>query len=96
MVPLLSTSKADSGLASEFRWDQAIYTAYERMLKDKEETPLYQENGCHLSTVTRSCHSPYHVARPQTTHTEVDEYPVNPAVTFTVHSRHVGLSAGSV
>ncbi len=27
------TSKADSGLASEFRWDRAIYTAYERMLK---------------------------------------------------------------
>ncbi len=33
MVPLLSTSKADSGLASEFRRDRAIYTAYERMLK---------------------------------------------------------------
>ena len=33
VVPLLSTSKADSGLASEFRWDRAIYTAYERMLK---------------------------------------------------------------
>jgi hypothetical protein len=31
--PLLSTSKADSGLASEFRRDRAIYTAYERMLK---------------------------------------------------------------
>jgi len=27
VVPLLSTSKADSGLASEFRWDRAIYTA---------------------------------------------------------------------
>ena len=34
VVPLLSTSKADSGLASEFRWDRAIYTAYERMLKE--------------------------------------------------------------
>ncbi len=33
VVPLLSTSKADSGLASEFRRDRAIYTAYERMLK---------------------------------------------------------------
>ena len=33
VVPLLSTSKADSGLASEFRWDRAIYTAYERMLR---------------------------------------------------------------
>ena len=33
VVPLLSTSKADSGLASEFRWDLAVYTAYERMLK---------------------------------------------------------------
>src|SRR4051794_15394005 len=33
VVPLLSTSKADSGLASEFRRDQACYTAYERMLK---------------------------------------------------------------
>ena len=31
VVPLLSTSKADSGLA----WDRAIYTAYERMLKVK-------------------------------------------------------------
>jgi hypothetical protein len=31
VVPLLSTSKADSGLASEFRRDRAIYTAYERM-----------------------------------------------------------------
>ena len=35
VVPLLSTSKADSGLASEFRRDRAIYTAYERMLKVK-------------------------------------------------------------
>ena len=34
VVPLLSTSKADSGLASEFRRDRAIYTAYERMLKE--------------------------------------------------------------
>jgi hypothetical protein len=34
VVPLLSTSKADSGLASEFRWDRAIYTAYERMLRE--------------------------------------------------------------
>ena len=33
VVPLLSTSKADSGLASEFRWDRAIYTTYERMLQ---------------------------------------------------------------
>ena len=32
VVPLLSTSKADSGLASEFRRDRAVYTAYERML----------------------------------------------------------------
>ena len=37
VVPLLSTSKADSGLASEFRWDQAGYTAYERMLKEEAE-----------------------------------------------------------
>ena len=34
VVPLLSTSKADSGLASEFRRDRAIYTAYERMLRE--------------------------------------------------------------
>ena len=38
VVPLLSTSKADSGLASEFRWDRAIYTAYERMLKVEGES----------------------------------------------------------
>src|SRR3954470_24693647 len=31
VVPLLSTSKADSGLASEFRWDRAGYTTCERM-----------------------------------------------------------------
>ena len=37
VVPLLSTSKADSGLASEFRRDRAVYTAYERMLKVKDE-----------------------------------------------------------
>ena len=35
VVPLLSTSKADGGLASECRWDQAVYTTYERMLKAK-------------------------------------------------------------
>ena len=37
VVPLLSTSKADSGLASEFRRDRAVYTAYERMLKVRGE-----------------------------------------------------------
>ena len=31
VVPLLSTSKADTGLASEFRRDQADYRTYERM-----------------------------------------------------------------
>ncbi len=42
VVPLLSTSKADSGLASEFRWDRAIYTAYERMLKVNGESSALQ------------------------------------------------------
>ena len=42
MVPLLSTSKADSGLASEFRWDRAIYTAYERMLKVRGRNTTHQ------------------------------------------------------
>ena len=37
VVPLLSTSKADSGLASEFRRDRAVYTAYERMLRERGE-----------------------------------------------------------
>jgi hypothetical protein len=40
VVPLLSTSKADSGLASEFRRDRAIYTAYERMRKLKGKVRL--------------------------------------------------------
>jgi hypothetical protein len=42
VVPLLSTSKADGGLASEFRWDRAIYTTYERMLKveGKKQIPI--------------------------------------------------------
>ena len=42
VVPLLSTSKADSGLASEFRRDRAIYTAYERMLKYKGRSEPHQ------------------------------------------------------
>ncbi len=42
VVPLLSTSKADSGLASEFRWDRAIYTAYERMLKVRGRNTTHQ------------------------------------------------------
>ena len=45
VVPLLSTSKADSGLASEFRWDRAIYTAYERMLKADATSKAYQSNN---------------------------------------------------
>jgi hypothetical protein len=45
VVPLLSTSKADSGLASEFRRDRAIYTAYERMLKAHLQTPAYIPNA---------------------------------------------------
>jgi hypothetical protein len=44
VVPLHSTSKADSGLASEFRWDRAIYTAYERMLKAHTRTSTYHHN----------------------------------------------------
>jgi hypothetical protein len=32
VAPLPSTNMADSGLASEFRWDRAIYATYERML----------------------------------------------------------------
>ena len=44
VVPLLSTSKADSGLASEFRWDRAIYTAYERMLKAEATSKAYKSN----------------------------------------------------
>ena len=42
VVPLLSTSKADSGLASEFRRDRAIYTAYERMLKYEGRSQPHQ------------------------------------------------------
>ena len=42
VVPLLSTSKADSGLASEFRRDRAIYTAYERMLKEGGASQTHQ------------------------------------------------------
>jgi hypothetical protein len=45
VVPLLSTSKADSGLASEFRRDRAIYTAYERMLKAQHQTQAYMPNA---------------------------------------------------
>ena len=45
VVPLLSTSKADSGLASEFRWDRAIYTAYERMLRAHPKTHTYTYNA---------------------------------------------------
>ena len=45
VVPLLSTSKADSGLASEFRRDRAIYTAYERMLKANPKTHTYTYNA---------------------------------------------------
>ena len=49
MVPLLSTSKADSGLASEFRRDRAIYTAYERMLKEWGRSKGYEaEDGMQL------------------------------------------------
>ena len=44
MVPLLSTSKADSGLASEFRWDRALYAAYERMLKEWSRGAGYETN----------------------------------------------------
>ena len=45
VVPLLSTSKADSGLASEFRRDRAIYTAYERMLKVERRSKRYECKG---------------------------------------------------
>ena len=49
VVPLLSTSKADSGLASEFRRDRAIYTAYERMLKEWGRSMGYEgEDGMQL------------------------------------------------
>ena len=48
VAPLLSTSKADSGLASEFRRDRAVYTAYERMLRER------YENRGHIHTYTHS------------------------------------------
>src|SRR3954447_14379290 len=52
VVPLLSTSKADSGLASEFRWDRAIYTAYERMLKGRDGNRTHQGSDTHASRTT--------------------------------------------
>ena len=55
VVPLLSTSKADSGLASEFRRDRAIYTAYERMLKLRREKPASSIN-CNTSKQTWGAH----------------------------------------
>ena len=39
-VPLLSTSKADSGLTSEFRRDRVLYTAYERLGPIEERISL--------------------------------------------------------
>jgi hypothetical protein len=53
VVPLLSTSKADSGLASEFRRDRAIYTAYERMLKAQHQTQASMPNA-HTAPTSRS------------------------------------------
>ena len=47
VVPLLSTSKADSGLASEFRWDRAGYTAYERMLTAQRARGPHDPDACH-------------------------------------------------
>ena len=76
VVPLLSTSKADSGLASEFRWDRAIYTAYERMLTAEATSKAYQANNIgrvrreHLSDPheSRHCqqgkHAHHHTAQP--------------------------------
>ena len=55
VVPLLSTSKADSGLASEFRRDRAIYTAYERMLKLRREKSASSIN-CNTSKQTWGAH----------------------------------------
>jgi hypothetical protein len=72
VVPLLSTSKADSGLASEFRRDRAIYTAYERMLKAKvkseciESREKYRTGGDHRGStpqhqnITRADHTHKH------------------------------------
>ena len=59
VVPLLSTSKADSGLASEFRRDRAIYTAYERMLKVRG--PNMTDQGVTTRVrADRSAHSSAH------------------------------------
>ena len=54
VVPLLSTSKADSGLASEFRWDRAIYTAYERMLKVNLHSLAFLSTSKIIITMNRS------------------------------------------
>ena len=59
VVPLLSTSKADSGLASEFRWDRAIYTAYERMLKVRGRNTNHQGADTWTDRI-RSAHSSAH------------------------------------
>ena len=66
MVPLLSTSKADSGLASEFRWDRAIYTAYERMLKVRGRNTTHQGAD---TTATTNRTSTHHQQRSITTTT---------------------------
>ena len=67
VVPLLSTSKADSGLASEFRWDRAIYTAYERMLKAEATSKAYKSNT--IARARREHLSGAHDSRQQGKHT---------------------------
>jgi hypothetical protein len=59
VVPLLSTSKADSGLTSEFRWDRVLYTTYERIHKShtNEQYSLRPIISWQSLTVTTSFNS---------------------------------------
>ena len=59
VVPLLSTSKADSGLASEFRRDRAIYTAYERMLKYEGRSQPHQSIATLSNYWINSCRAQF-------------------------------------
>ena len=76
VVPLLSTSKADSGLASEFRWDRAIYTAYERMLKADATNKAYESHT--IARVRREHLSDPHESGQQGEHAHHDHHTVQP------------------
>ena len=52
VVPLLSTSKADSGLTSEFRRDRVLYTTYERIHKKEA---IMTHMGMHMHTTPPAC-----------------------------------------